>query len=174
MMQLIRWLTICKFILWSAHYDCVGLIWFVLFKDTWSQSCMAILFLNLQIIRSDIRPHIKWAVSLVIAHGHFKSSSGVLCEYVWVNILTLSPPRGYDCMGDVWNYPLSRFSVSKFDNGTFLWSCLACLHWTSHEILGHFIVRNITKFQNCKSGNIFFIDEKPSPKHFDKNTMILY
>ena len=28
-------------------------------------------FLNLQITRSDIRPHIKWAVSLVIAYGHF-------------------------------------------------------------------------------------------------------
>ena len=44
----------------------------VLFHDTWSQkghsmSCMTILFLNLQITRSVIRPHIKWEVSLVIA-----------------------------------------------------------------------------------------------------------
>ena len=32
---------------------------------------MTILFLNLQITRSDIRPDIKWAVSLVIAYGLF-------------------------------------------------------------------------------------------------------
>ena len=31
-------------------------------------------FLDLQITRSDIRPHINWAVSLVIAHGHFNLS----------------------------------------------------------------------------------------------------
>ena len=28
-------------------------------------------FLNLQIARSDIRAHIKWAVSLLIVYGHF-------------------------------------------------------------------------------------------------------
>ena len=53
-----------------------GLVWFVLFNDTWcheghSVSCMTILFLNLQITKTDIRPHIKWAVSMVIAYGHF-------------------------------------------------------------------------------------------------------
>ena len=36
-----------------------------------SLSCMTTLFLNLQITRSDIRPRVKWAVSLVIAYGHF-------------------------------------------------------------------------------------------------------
>ena len=41
---------------------------------------MTILFLNLQITRSDIRPHIKWAVSLVIAHGHVYLPQG----FVWV------------------------------------------------------------------------------------------
>ena len=41
---------------------------------------MTILFLNLQIVRSDIRPHIKWAVSLVIAYGHFNLPRGI----VWV------------------------------------------------------------------------------------------
>ena len=41
---------------------------------------MTILFLNLQIVRSDIRPHIKWAVSLVIAYGHFNLPQGI----VWV------------------------------------------------------------------------------------------
>ena len=41
---------------------------------------MTILFLNLQIIRSDIRPDIKWAVSLLIAYGHFNLPQGI----VWV------------------------------------------------------------------------------------------
>ena len=34
-------------------------------------SSMTIFFLKLQITRSEIRPHIKWAVSLVTAYGHF-------------------------------------------------------------------------------------------------------
>ena len=37
-------------------------------------------FWNLQITRSDIRPHIKWAVSLMIAYGHFILPRG----FVWV------------------------------------------------------------------------------------------
>ena len=41
-----------------------------------SVSCMAILFLKLQITRTDITPHIKWAVSLVIAYGHFNLPHG--------------------------------------------------------------------------------------------------
>ena len=50
-------------------------------------------FRNLQITRSDIRPHIKWAaVSLVIVNGHLIFLRG-LCGYVWVNILILSSPR---------------------------------------------------------------------------------
>ena len=53
---------------------------------------MTILFLNLEITRSDIMPHIKWAVSLVIAYGHFNLPQG----FVWVctSLLTLSTPRG--------------------------------------------------------------------------------
>ena len=66
-------------------------------------------FQNLQITRSDIRPHIKWAVILVIAYGHTQSGLSTwwlhmvtliflrgLCGYVWVNILTLLPPRVLD------------------------------------------------------------------------------
>ena len=45
-----------------------------------SVSCMTILFLNLQITRSAIRPHIKQADSLVIANGHFNLPQG----FVWV------------------------------------------------------------------------------------------
>ena len=39
-------------------------------------------FLNLQVTESDIRPHIKWAVSLVITYGHFNLPQG----FVWVCI----------------------------------------------------------------------------------------
>ena len=44
------------------------------------------LFLNLHITRSDIRHHVKWAVSLVIAYGHFNLPRG----FVWVHV----------CMGE--------------------------------------------------------------------------
>ena len=40
---------------------------------------MTILFQNLQITGSDIKPHIKWDVSLVIAYGHFNLPPG----FVW-------------------------------------------------------------------------------------------
>ena len=53
---------------------------------------MTMLFLNLQITKSVIRPHIKWVVSLVIAYGHFTFLQ-VLCGYVWVNTLTSLPPE---------------------------------------------------------------------------------
>ena len=49
--------------------------------------------INLQISRSDIRPHIKWAVSLVILHMVTSIFLWGLCGYIWVNILTLSPQR---------------------------------------------------------------------------------
>ena len=51
-------------------------------------------FLNLEIIRSEIRPHLNWTVSLVIAYGNLIFLMGS-CGYVWVNILTLSPSRGH-------------------------------------------------------------------------------
>ena len=51
------------------------------------------LFLNLKITRSDIRPHIKCTVSLVIAYGHLIFLTD-LCQQVWLNILTLLPPMG--------------------------------------------------------------------------------
>ena len=58
-------------------------------------SCMTIFFhKQVQISRSDIRPHIKWAVSLVILHMVTSIFLQGLCGYIWVNILTLSPRRG--------------------------------------------------------------------------------
>ena len=50
---------------------------------------------QVQIIRSDIRPHMKWAVSLVILHMITSIFLQALCEYIWINILTLSPRGGF-------------------------------------------------------------------------------
>ena len=52
------------------------------------------LYKQVQISRSDIRPHIKWAVSLVILHMITSIFLRALCGYIWVNILTLSPRGG--------------------------------------------------------------------------------
>ena len=49
-------------------------------------------FLRLQITKSDIRPHEKWAVGLVIADGHLIFLRG-LCRYAWVNMLPSSTLR---------------------------------------------------------------------------------
>ena len=61
-------------------------------------SCMATSFVNLKIIKTDMRPQIKWAVSLVIAYGHFNHLPGRReeggGEYVWVYILTFSASMG--------------------------------------------------------------------------------
>ena len=54
---------------------------------------MIILFLSLQITRSDIRPHIKWAVSLVM-YMVTLIFLGVLCGYLRVSILTSSTLMG--------------------------------------------------------------------------------
>ena len=67
-------------------------IWF----HIWPRS-----FLCMRITRSDIRLHVKWAVSLVIADGWLIFLRG-LCGYVWVNILTLSPPRVTDLDCNIW------------------------------------------------------------------------
>ena len=31
----------------------------------------------------------------------------------------------------------------------------------SHEVSGHYVVRNVTKFQSCTTNDKFFIGEKP-------------
>ena len=49
---------------------------------------------QVQISRSDIRPHTRWAVSLVILHMVSSIFLRGLCGYIWANILTLSPQRG--------------------------------------------------------------------------------
>ena len=56
---------------------------------------------QVQISRSDIRPHIKWAVNLVILHMITSIFLRALCGYIWVNILTLSP-RGVASVMVTW------------------------------------------------------------------------
>ena len=67
----------------STGWVCV-VLWY---QTGHSVSCMNILFRKLQITRSDIRPDIKWAVSLVIAYGLFNLSLNttffVLCRPLW-------------------------------------------------------------------------------------------
>ena len=60
-----------------------------------------IFYKQVQISRSDIRPHIKWAVSLVILHMVTSIFLQGLCGYVWVNILTLSPQRGHTLLNTI-------------------------------------------------------------------------
>ena len=45
-------------------------------------------------------------------------------------------------------------------------------HQMSREVLGHYVVCNVTKFQSCRPNNYFVIDEKWSRKHFEKNNII--
>ena len=93
-------------------------------------SCMTIFFYKqVQISRSDIRPHIKWAVSLVILHKVTSIFLQGLCGYIWVNILTLSPRRGLragdEGMLTAWTAPIpfNNIGISKSME---LW--LATLH----------------------------------------------
>ena len=73
---------------------------------------------QVQISRSDIRPHIKWAVSLVILHMITSIFLPALCGYIWVNILTLSPRGGLS-----WE----KLSWEKCDIGN--WHFLTISYW---------------------------------------------
>ena len=46
---------------------------------------------------------------------------------------------------------------------------LGVSYQTLHKVLGHYIVFNITKFQNCRRDNKFFTGEKQSQKHFENS-----
>ena len=114
----------------SVHVgESVGFV-YGLFNDTWSRqghsvSCMTILFLNLQITRLDIRPYKKWAVSLVIAYGHFNLPR----EFVWVNILILSS-RG-ECVGKC------MYSCQLVDVNNFLYVRIASYNKFNELIWDH-------------------------------------
>ena len=64
----------------SSWFTRVGLGLCCLMTPGLSKDIRVHTFPNLQFTRSDIRPHIKWAVSLVIAYGHFNLPQG----FVWV------------------------------------------------------------------------------------------
>ena len=59
----------------------------VMYYHTLFYACM-------QFTRSDIRPHVKLAISLVIVDGHLSFLRGFVG--LWLNIVTLSPPRVHD------------------------------------------------------------------------------
>ena len=49
---------------------------------------------------------------------------------------------------------------------------LAVSHQTSHKVLGHDVIHNVTKFQNCRPDDSFFLFAKnPSQEHFGKNSI---
>ena len=68
--------------IYTSQYCCRGIgFGFGLYNDTWSQQGhYDRTFLNLQITRPDITPHIKWAVSLGITYSHFNLPQG----FVWI------------------------------------------------------------------------------------------
>ena len=46
------------------------------------------------------------------------------------------------------------------------------LHQMSCELLGHYLIRNVTQFHSCRSDNKFCIGKQQSQRHFDKNTIL--
>ena len=79
-------------------------------------------FLCLQIARSDIRPHVKWAVSLVIADDKYSSSGICMCRsYVttwvvrrWTNNMYSKVPMGYNL--PIMNVGLFDFILAHIPN----------------------------------------------------------
>ena len=61
-------------------------------EDIWCYVC-PYSFLRMQITIADIRSHVKRAVHMVTAYGHFNLPQGFAGGYVWVNILTILPLR---------------------------------------------------------------------------------
>ena len=59
-------------------------------------------FICLQIARSDIRPHVKWAVNLVIADDKYSSSGICMCRAyvtIWANISSEKVDKYYVLLG---------------------------------------------------------------------------
>ena len=100
-------------------------------------SCMTILFffINLHISRSDIRPHIEWAVSLVILHMVTSIFLWGLCGYICVNILTLSPQRGvFEITSDL-DESVAVHSFLKSLMAEWLrWRCFRDMKYTVHDL----------------------------------------
>ena len=93
---------------------------------------MTILFLNLQITRSDIRPHIKWTASLVIAYGHFNLPRGFVWICVGMYVLTYSlyhPPMVLLFVTWTWApniacpQQVSTLTANKSNSSLSIWDC---------------------------------------------------
>ena len=95
-------LTVRTLLYGNDTYEIEGLVWFGLCClmtpglskvniHTFGVMYDHTFYKQVQIRRSDMRPHIKWAVSLVILHMITSIFLRALCGYIWVNILTLSP-----------------------------------------------------------------------------------
>ena len=83
-------------------------LWHLVSERTFCVTYDHTFYKQVQISRSDIRQHIKWAVSLVILHMVTSIFLRDLCGYIWANILTLSP------RGDETRLPVHGTEVSTF------------------------------------------------------------
>ena len=97
---------VCLFVCgqhYSKSYERIGLVGLCCLMTpglrTFSVMYDHTFYKQVQISRSDIRPHTKWAVSLVILHMVTSIFLRGLCGYIWVNIFTLSPQRGMNGLG---------------------------------------------------------------------------
>ena len=116
---------------------------------------------QVQISRSDIRPHIKWAVSLVILHMVTSIFLRALCGYIWVNILTLSP-RGV-LIFEYSDHHQNLISSSLYNPGYF--------HKISSHSVYNFlsnVLHKQTKKQRDKQANQRYQKHRPPSEGFDK------
>ena len=143
----------------------------MLLCDTLSQkghlvSCMTILVPNLQITRSDIRPHIKWVVRLVTAYGHFNIPWGIVWVCMSPNTHFIaphpSPPRAQmtHLMKHTSNYFITRACVlqnihsSSAHDGNKGLQFILSLQYSCHILCFHLIKDLINAQLLC---HLFFL-----------------
>ena len=96
---------------------------------------------QVQISRSDIRPHIKWAVSLVILHMITSIFLQALCGYIWVNILTFSPRGDFD-----------RNNNKGPSTYTFAWPCILIAVISIEETMKYSVCDTFYRLVFCSVG----------------------
>ena len=120
----------------------------------WSYS-----FLCLQITKLDIRPHIKWAVNLVIAydwlHLIFLRS---LCRYVWVTPPSLPPPPTPTKKGCEWSVAFFSWRWPCSGGSSYTITC-NCEVFMVSILLQNIFLRMIQKTQD-----IYYILHKKTQK----------
>ena len=98
---------------------------------------------QVQISRSDIRPHIKWDVSLVILHMITSIFLWALFGYIWVNILTLSLRGGHCSVWETEQCPPRSDKVLGMRK--LHWTCSDHVKETHHmEHWGNHVLTTIT------------------------------